>query len=48
MRTPKIQVDAIRALQAAMSESVRQYFAIGPDGSFTLDVAMFQASKAAV
>jgi SAM-dependent methyltransferase len=48
MRAPKIQVDAIRALQSAMSASVRQYFDIGPDGSFTLDVATFQASKAAL
>jgi SAM-dependent methyltransferase len=46
MRTPKLQVDAIRALQAAMSESVARYFEIGADGSFTLDVALFQAAKA--
>lgn len=46
MRTPKVQVDAIRALQAAMSESVTRYFGIGPDGSFDLDVGLFQASKA--
>jgi SAM-dependent methyltransferase len=46
MRTPKIQIDAIRALQSAMSASVSQYFDIGPDGSFTLDVATFRASKA--
>jgi hypothetical protein len=29
-----------------MSASVSQYFDIGPDGSFTLDVATFRASKA--
>lgn len=46
MRTPKVQVDAIRALQAAMSESVVRYFDIAADGSFTLDVALFHASKA--
>jgi SAM-dependent methyltransferase len=46
MRTPKVQVDAIRALQAATSESVAAYFAIAPDGSFDLDVASFQAVKA--
>jgi len=46
MRTPKVQVEAIRALQAAMSESVARYFKIGPDGSFDLDVGTFQASKA--
>jgi SAM-dependent methyltransferase len=45
MRTPTVQVEAIRALQAAMSEGVTRYFAIGPDGSFNLDVALFQASK---
>jgi SAM-dependent methyltransferase len=48
MRTPKNQIDAIRSLQSAMSASVRQYFDIGPDGSFTLDVATFQMSKARV
>jgi SAM-dependent methyltransferase len=41
MRTPKLQADAIRALQAAMSESVARHFDIGSDGSFTLDVGMF-------
>jgi ubiquinone/menaquinone biosynthesis C-methylase UbiE len=46
MRTPKLYVDAIRALQAASSETVARYFAIGPDGSFDLDVGLFQASKA--
>jgi ubiquinone/menaquinone biosynthesis C-methylase UbiE len=47
MRTPRLQADAIRALQGAMSESVVRYFAIGPDGSFDLDVAMFTAAKPA-
>jgi hypothetical protein len=28
-----------------MSEGVTRYFAIGPDGSFNLDVASFQAAK---
>jgi len=46
MGTPKVQVDAIRALQAARSESVERYFEMGPDGSFDLDVGLFQASKA--
>jgi SAM-dependent methyltransferase len=45
MRTPTVQVDAIRALQLRISESVTQYFAVGPDGSFNLDVALFQATK---
>jgi len=48
MRTPKVQVEAIRALQLAMSESVARYFKIGPDGSFDLDVGTFQASKSAL
>jgi ubiquinone/menaquinone biosynthesis C-methylase UbiE len=47
MRTPKLQVDAIRAMQTAMSESVARYYEIAPDGSFTLDVALFQAVKPA-
>jgi ubiquinone/menaquinone biosynthesis C-methylase UbiE len=46
MRTPKVQADAIRALQRAMSETVVRHFEIGPDGSFNLDVALFQATKA--
>jgi len=47
MRTPKIQADAIRALEAAMEESVVAYFDIGPDGSFDLDTALFEAVKPA-
>jgi SAM-dependent methyltransferase len=45
MRTPQVQIDAIRALQAAMSDSVTRHFAIAADGSFTLDVALFAATK---
>jgi ubiquinone/menaquinone biosynthesis C-methylase UbiE len=48
MRTPKLQADAIRAIQSAMSETVTRYFEIGADGSFNLDVALFQAPKAAL
>ncbi|HKU96872.1 MAG TPA: class I SAM-dependent methyltransferase [Vineibacter sp.] len=47
MRTPKVQADAIRALQAAASESVIRHFAIEADGSFTIDVALFHATKPA-
>lgn len=47
MRTPAAQVAAIRALQAVMSESVVRHFAIAGDGSFTLDVALFQAGRPA-
>jgi SAM-dependent methyltransferase len=45
MRTPSIQVGAIRALQRTVSDSVARYFAIGADGSFNLDVGLFQAAK---
>jgi len=45
MRTPQVQVDAIRALQASMSESVTHHFETAPDGSFSIDVAFFQAAK---
>jgi SAM-dependent methyltransferase len=47
MATPKLQVDAIRALQAGVSASVTRYFATEPDGSFEIDVAVFEAAKAA-
>jgi ubiquinone/menaquinone biosynthesis C-methylase UbiE len=42
--TPKVQSDAIRALQKAMSETVTRYYDIGPDGSFDLDVLVIQAT----
>ena len=45
MRTPAIQADAIRALEAVMSASVRQHFAIEADGSFTIDVLTVVAAK---
>ena len=45
MSTPKLQCDAIRALQSAMSASVTHYFNIGADGSFDLDVMLAQATK---
>ena len=47
MRTPKVQADAIRALQAAMSASVTRHFAIEGDGSFTIDVMTLVATKPA-
>ncbi len=47
MATPRVQVEAIRALQGAMSESVTRWFEIEPDGSFTIDVAAFECTKAA-
>jgi SAM-dependent methyltransferase len=45
MNTPKVQSDAIRALQKAMSETVTRYYDIGPDGSFDLDVLVIQATR---
>ncbi len=45
MATPKVQVEAIRALQAGVSESVTRYFATEPDGSFEIDVAVFEAER---
>lgn len=42
MRTPKVQADAVRALQAHASEEVRAHFAIEPDGSFQLEVMMLE------
>jgi SAM-dependent methyltransferase len=47
MRTPQIQVDAIRALQAAISRDVTGYFETEADGSFRIDVALFEARKPA-
>ena len=46
MKTPKVFVDAIRALQASVSESVTRYFETKSDGSFSIDVCLFQAVKA--
>jgi SAM-dependent methyltransferase len=46
MRTPKVQADAIRALQKAVSEDVTRYFATEPDGSFGIDVGTFECRRA--
>ena len=45
MRTPPVQADAIRALEAVMSASVTRHFAIEADGSFTIDVLTVVAAK---
>jgi SAM-dependent methyltransferase len=45
IRTPPVFVDAIRALQAAVSDDVRAYFEIEEDGSFTFDTAVFVAKR---
>jgi ubiquinone/menaquinone biosynthesis C-methylase UbiE len=42
MRTPELFADAIRALQTAAPEDVRKHFAIGDDGSFTIDTMMIE------
>ena len=46
MATPAVQVEAIRALQGAVSGDVAGYFDTDSDGSFTIDVALFEAAKA--
>ena len=45
MRTPPVFVQAIRALQAAVSDDVRAYFEIEEDGSYTFDTAVFVAKR---
>lgn len=46
MRTPEVNMRAIRALQAGASVDVRGHFAIEDDGSFMLDVMMIKARAA--
>lgn len=38
MRTPEVFRQAIRTLQLAVGEEVREYFEIADDGSFSTDV----------
>lgn len=45
MATPKVQVEAIRALQKSVSAEATRYFETAEDGSHTIDVGLFQASK---
>lgn len=42
MNTPEPHRAAIRSLQRATSEQVARHFAIEPDGSFTIDTALFE------
>ena len=42
MRTPAAHMAAIRALQQQASAETARHFAIEPDGSFTIDVALFE------
>jgi SAM-dependent methyltransferase len=44
MQTPDENVKAIRALQIAASTESKAHFAIEPDGSFSLDMLMIEAS----
>ncbi|HEX7858260.1 MAG TPA: class I SAM-dependent methyltransferase [Sphingobium sp.] len=43
MRTPEAHVAAIRSLQSMVAADVARHFALEEDGSFTLDVALFEA-----
>lgn len=41
---PEGHIQAIHSLQANMAADVVDYFAIEPDGSFTVDTMMLEAS----
>jgi ubiquinone/menaquinone biosynthesis C-methylase UbiE len=45
MATPAVRIEAIRTLQNAVSSDVTRYFETAPDGSFSIDVALFEARK---
>jgi ubiquinone/menaquinone biosynthesis C-methylase UbiE len=45
MATPTLQIEAIRALQKTVSSDVTAYFETAGDGSFSIDVALFEARK---
>jgi len=45
MRTPEVLRQAIRALQAAVGEEVREYYEIADDGSFSIDVLVLWATS---
>src|SRR5262249_48756613 len=47
MQTPKVQADAIRALQRKMSAGVTRYFEVEADGTFAIELSVFEAAKAA-
>ena len=42
MKTPQLHAEAIRSLQARMSDDVARYFAFEADGSFTIDAMMLE------
>lgn len=45
MATPEVQRTAIRAVQESAAREVREYFEIGPDGSFSVDVLTLWATR---
>ena len=45
MRTPPVRADAIRSLQAVAPDAVTRHFGIDADGSFSIDVALFEAAR---
>lgn len=45
MNTPLVQVEAIRALQRSVSETATRHFSTEPDGSYQIDVGLFQARR---
>ncbi|MBB2971863.1 methyltransferase domain-containing protein [Mesorhizobium sp. RMAD-H1] len=47
MNTPQLHVDAIRSLQTAVSVQATRHFDTEPDGSYCIDVGLFQATKRA-
>jgi SAM-dependent methyltransferase len=44
MNTPRLQIEAIRALQTTVSAVSTRHFETEADGSFHIDVALFRAS----
>lgn len=47
MNTPRLQVEAIRALQASVSPAAMRHFDTEADGSYSIDVGLFEATKPA-
>ena len=45
MNTPRLQVEAIRALQTTVSALATRHFETEADGSYHIDVALFRASR---
>lgn len=45
MRTPQVMTEAIQAYQHSASEEVQRYYALQPDGSFSVDTIFIEAVK---